>query len=396
MKNICLYPHPTSLNHGCEAIAVCTSEILKRSIPKSNISLGVMHELQTDGIETQLVKKSVDQLVLCSLPDLKRLSIEWFKYQLIKKIRNKDCAVEILANRFYKDNNRLINSNELFLSIGGDNYCYGRPTGLYAIHKVIANNEKKSMLYGCSIEPNAIDKEMIEDLKLYNLIVCRESITYEALKDRGLTNAVLYPDPAFTLTKSEESTIKLPVNTIGINVSPMILDYSSESQTVYTAFLNLLKYLIDNTAYNIALIPHVTVSTTDDRMVLKKLYEDLDKNRRIQLFDDMDCKELKNIISQCRFFIGARTHATIAAYSTCVPTLVCGYSVKAKGIAKDLFGSYENYVIPVQTINNEKQLIDAFLWMEKNEESIRDRLETIMPDYIDKAYEAGKVILNEL
>ena len=110
----------------------------------------------------------------------------------------------------------------------------------------------------------------------------------------------------------------------------------------------------------------------------------------------MDCKELKNIISQCRFFIGARTHATIAAYSTCVPTLVCGYSVKAKGIAKDLFGSYENYVIPVQTINNEKQLIDAFLWMEKNEESIRDRLETIMPDYIDKAYEAGKVILNEL
>ncbi len=49
----------------------------------------------------------------------------------------------------------------------------------------------------------------------------------------------------------------------------MILDYSSESQTVYTAFLNLLKYLIDNTAYNIALIPHVTVSTTDDRMVLK-------------------------------------------------------------------------------------------------------------------------------
>ena len=76
------------------------------------------------------------------------------------------------------------------------------------------------MLYGCSIEHNAIDKEMIEDLKLYNLIVCRESITYEALKERGLTNAVLYPDPAFTLTKSEESTIKLPVNTIGINVSP--------------------------------------------------------------------------------------------------------------------------------------------------------------------------------
>ncbi|MFR4670990.1 MAG: hypothetical protein ACLT69_14285 [Intestinibacter bartlettii] len=66
---------------------------------------------------------------------------------------------------------------------------------------------------------------------------------------------------------------------------------------------------------------------------------------------------IKGYISRCRLY-RARTHATIAAYSTCVPTLVIGYSVKAKGIAKDIFGTYENYVLPVQYYQIEFDLIN--------------------------------------
>ena len=58
---------------------------------------------------------------------------------------------------------------------------------------------------------------------------------------------------------------------------------------------------------------------------------------RVCIVDDCNCMQLKYDISKCRFFVGARTHATIAAYSTCVPTLVVGYSVKSRGIARDLF-----------------------------------------------------------
>ena len=61
---------------------------------------------------------------------------------------------------------------------------------------------------------------------------------------------------------------------------------------------------------------------------------------RVMLVQDCNCEELKGYISRCRFFIGARTHATIAAYSSQVPTLVVGYSVKAKGIAKDRIRKY--------------------------------------------------------
>ena len=113
------------------------------------------------------------------------------------------------------------------------------------------------------------------------------------------------------------------------------------------------------------------------------------------MLDDYNCMELKGYISRCRMFIGARTHSTIAAYSTCVPTLVIGYSVKAKGIAKDIFGTYENYVLPVQSLSNKDDLINAFEWMKDNEDVIRKHLNEFMPGYKEKALQ-GKVEIEKL
>ena len=79
----------------------------------------------------------------------------------------------------------------------------------------------------------------------------------------------------------------------------------------------------------------------NDLEVLAQLYDEFKDNDRIMLIGDHNCMELKGYIARCRFFVGARTHATIAAYSSCVPTLVLGYSVKSRGIARDLFGNEE-------------------------------------------------------
>jgi len=136
----------------------------------------------------------------------------------------------------------------------------------------------------------------------------------------------------------------------------------------------------------------VVWSHTDDRKPIKKLYDKFKDTGRIVLIEDCDSTTLKGYISKCNMFIGARTHATIAAYSTCVPTLVVGYSVKAKGIAKDLFGTYENYVIPVQTLENKEDLINAFKWLNNNKEEIKKHLTDVMPEYIKRAIRAGEEI----
>ena len=102
--------------------------------------------------------------------------------------------------------------------------------------------------------------------------------------------------------------------------------------------------------------------------------------------------ELKGFISRCRMFIGARTHATIAAYSSKVPTLVLGYSVKSRGIAKDIFGNDNNYVLPVQSLNNVYELTDTFKNMMRQEHNIRMQLENKMDTYITNAFLASEAI----
>jgi polysaccharide pyruvyl transferase WcaK-like protein len=139
----------------------------------------------------------------------------------------------------------------------------------------------------------------------------------------------------------------------------------------------------------IALIPHVVWEGNDDRKPIQELYNIFKNTGRVIMIKDHNCMELKGYIARCRMFIGARTHSTIAAYSSCVPTLVVGYSVKAKGIAKDIFGTYENYVVPVQTLENQDDLIRAFKWMKANENDIRNHLRGFMPEYCARAWLAG-------
>ena len=51
-----------------------------------------------------------------------------------------------------------------------------------------------------------------------------------------------------------------------------------------------------------------------------------------------------------------------------------GYSVKARGIARDLFGTEENYVLPVQTLKDPQQMLEAWRWLLSNEDQIRYEL----------------------
>ena len=84
-------------------------------------------------------------------------------------------------------------------------------------------------------------------------------------------------------------------------------------------------------------------------------------------------------------FIGARTHAVISAYSMCVPTIALGYSIKSRGIAKDL-GLDDVLVVNCKQFS-EGDLLRSFLHLATNEESIRKQLTDIMPEYTQRTYQ---------
>ncbi|MBQ7549320.1 MAG: polysaccharide pyruvyl transferase family protein, partial [Clostridia bacterium] len=115
------------------------------------------------------------------------------------------------------------------------------------------------------------------------------------------------------------------------------------------------------------------------------VYECFDSDRLTMVGNDATASEYKSVISRCSAFVGARTHSTIAAYSTCVPTLVVGYSVKSKGIAKDIFGTDEGFVIPVSELADENSLTEEFIKFYNNKDEYKAKLKEVMPEYIERA-----------
>lgn len=378
-----LYLHGGSGNHGCEAIINSTCHMLG-DIPK----LLVTNNEQED--------RHYSLEPLCDILQERKIAEHFFAhvwYYVWRKVFHD--PESFMRYRFREVMGERL--APLCLSTGGDMYCYE----ISRREAVTANSAfnragAKTVLWGCSLEPELLeDPVIVEDMRRYALITSRESITTQALAAAGITeNVKQFPDPAFALMPEET---KLPYgfvegNTIGINISPMILRHEEKSGITIENYRKLISCILDDTDCHIALIPHVMWKSNDDRVTLNELYNGYQGDERVVLFDDMSCRKIKYVISKCRAFIGARTHATIAAYSSCVPTLVVGYSVKARGIARDLFGTEEHYVLPVQSLADSEELINAFSWMMKHEDEIRGRLQKIMPDYCKKAAGAGDEI----
>ena len=361
------------VNRGCEAIIRSTVKIIKQRT--GDIYLGSFAPDQDRTLSSEL--------------GINMIPYEEYPSRIVKyfcggihKVLHKSL---VHHNFIQRELWGRIKKSDICLNIGGDTYCYKNPEASIALNHYAYKNGVKCILWCCSIEKEKMTGEILKDLKRYSCIFAREQITYRNLIEAGIPqNKVIHCcDPAFFLDMQE---VPLPDsfllgNTVCINISEMVV--KKDDITVYPAILGLVKYILNNTDMNICLIPHVYSIEENkcDYPVLKRLYSDLNCSRVSLINEELNCEQLKYIISNCRFAIAARTHASIAAYSTCVPTLVLGYSVKSRGIAMDLFGQSEKYVIPYTDIQKAEQLIDAFQFLMKNEDVIRTRLTDFLPEY---------------
>lgn len=378
MRNI-LYFHTGSANHGCEALVRSTAKLLGGEV---HLFSSAIHEDKQYGVD------HVTEVHEDITEDLRRKPFLYYLSAIPIKLWNSTKLNTKLSHQTFL---RFVKKGDLCFSIGGDNYCYGAVGILSDLNTLIHKRGGKTILWGCSIDPEVITPEIAENLRQYDLITVRESITQMALKAAGVENNVKsVADPAFLLDVRETPLPEgfIPGHTIGLNLSPLILKYTDKKETALESFYKLVEEILETTQDQIALIPHVTKKGNDDLEVLEPLFRRFKDTKRVLLIPDVDCMALKYIISQCRLFIGARTHATIAAYSTLVPTMVIGYSVKSRGIAVDLFGTEENYVIPIQTVHHPNDLIAGFHWLDQNEQKIREHLHCVIPPYKEKAQNA--------
>jgi polysaccharide pyruvyl transferase WcaK-like protein len=250
---------------------------------------------------------------------------------------------------------------------------------LYEIDRLIKKAGKKLVLWGASIGEEDLSENKIKDLQSFDLILARESLTYQILKSQGLNQVQLIADGAFLL---EKEIMKLPLGwqeaaTIGINYSPLVYKRNPQSKT---AVIQLIQHILDATTYTIALLPHVIIDGNNDYEILQELKNEFkDSDRVLLLPNDLNAVQYKGYISKMQFFIGARTHATIAAYSCLVPTMVLGYSVKSKGIAMDLFGE-EKLVLDIKELSNSNLLISKWEELHSEATEIKEVLALKIPE----------------
>ena len=375
-------------NRGCEGIAKGTAIIIG---DKKDNYLGLCQNIELD------CRLGINKYVTL-IPTLRLSLIQRVANKFIHILRR--LKLDFGLNEIKIDQNPYFFSsmtdNDVMISTGGDMMCYGDNTPSVSSNEYVTTKGYKSVLWGCSMGPNNLSEIKKGTLKKFSLIYARESLSYEFFKSLGLKNVVCLPDPAFVLSPIK---VELPEcfkkgDVMGLNLSNFTVGAFDLNTPFGEEVRKFIRHIIETTNKHILLIPHVFWNGQDDRIIAENVYKEFNEYLdRISVLDGnrYNYQELRYIISNCYCFIGGRTHAVISAYSTCTPAIALGYSIKSKGIAKDLSLS-EMLVVDCTKSITPGCLIDSYSFLVTHYDEIKNILNQIIPDYVKKPYQIKEVI----
>jgi colanic acid/amylovoran biosynthesis protein len=267
---------------------------------------------------------------------------------------------------------------------------------------------KSTVLWAGSVGPFtadlSVESRMRGFLSRFDLITVRETASFDYLTKLQIKNVELVTDPAFCLDAEAAPSGTLGVfdkgPVLGFNVSPLIRKFRKDDASkadLDREVVAFLRDVLDTTRHSVLLIPHVdpldgaeaNSDSTYMNTLLKAMPQAALASGRISILPrGLNAVQLKDVIRHCDSFMGARTHATVAALSQMVPTTSIAYSVKAKGINHDLFG-HTRYVLetPHVTAATLRQHFDL---LQAEAEQIRTLLNTRLPDWRTKARKSAE------
>ncbi|MBK6959459.1 MAG: polysaccharide pyruvyl transferase family protein [Nitrosomonas sp.] len=400
--------HETFSNRGCEALIRGVSGIIRERSPESEF-LVPSFKIESDRKQWNGCTNAGIRFIPAYQMPL-RLRI-WGRFdKMVPGFRSFWLPTPHIPSNI----RRYVRDTTAGIMTGGDvlSLDYGIPSLLKFIGQAESYMARghRVFLWAASIGPFGADPEIerfvIKHLNGYANISVRESSSRDYLEKLGFKNVKLVADPAFVLMpESWDISTVLPTisgeGLLGFNISPLIKSFrNNESQVseLETAIVEFLCDVIKRTELSIVLIPHVDSIDGGDRNSdyrymqrlidqLGLLYPETISTRIVLAPRDMNAVRTKYLISRCRFFIGARTHATIAAWSTCVPTISIAYSVKATGLNTDLFGDLR-YVLETQNLSK-MTLWESLEKLRTEEQGIGSLLKQRIPECQRRARLAG-------
>lgn len=378
--------HGTCRNRGCEAIIQCSSALIHRFLPDSSIRV-ISDTVEYDSSIVQNWPTPVE-----FIPLLTRRTI----YTALSSIKRRLGLSPGYPEGCYWQRNmyRYYCKSDIVVAVGGDNFTesYGVDSAVRHINyiKYAQYIGKATVVWAASIGPFSDDA--LRDLartvfSQVDLITVRERWSLEYLRSLGISDNVrLVADPAFHLkprkTQQTESLFIPPARiTVGVGIGalgPKVLGISNDSHE--QIFAQFIDHIIDAYDATVCLIPHVMYDGNDDLAACQAVIDRVRHKDRVTLggAHNMQADELKQIIARCDYFIGFRTHSTIAALSSFVPTIAIAYSKKAWAIFEDVYG-HTNYVVDGNSITVET-LLNTFELLFSNRKSAVQTLQKRVPE----------------
>lgn len=383
----------TSLNRGCEAILRSTVKIIDNAFTNCRYINSPMEG--AIGLDVQAVNQPNLVHLLASTPTPFG--------KIVRRVRRMTGLHEPLPFR------KFLKEATAILLLGGDNLSldYHVPDRHFHIMNQVRQAGIPLIVWGASIGPFSkrpdLERYYLQCLGQATLICARETFTQQYLAQHGVSeNVVLVADPAFVLEAeicklSQRLEDALDEGAVGINLSPLLAKYQSRSDSLWVQKAIDLVRAVDRVVDSpIVLVPHVLKPKNNDydflAIVLSSLGET--KNSIHLLGSELNASQLKWVIGRLRFFIGARTHSTIAALSSCVPTISIGYSVKAQGINHDIFG-HLNWLISLEELSAER-LSEVVCALNDQLSAVKQELTSKMPAYQERSWNAGVLLRNRL
>lgn len=275
---------------------------------------------------------------------------------------------------------KVYKSADYILDIGqGDSFAdiYGKDrfNGINLIHREAMELHKPYCLLPQTIGPfkdDAIRTEAVKAITNADIVMARDKQSYDYTKQIApqQKNLKEYIDVAFFLPYTRQHFDKDFIH-VGLNISALLWHggYTQDNQfglkdDYQKTVREIISFFLSIPNVKLHLIPHVVGSerhVENDYAVSFDLQKEFNNQNLILSPLFLSPVDAKDYISGMDFFMGARMHSTIAAFSSGVPVIPMAYSRKFNGLFIDTL-SY-NHMADLKTDTSNEvldKIKDAF------------------------------------
>lgn len=338
-----------------------------------------------DYVQSILLRTKLDSLIIRTLSKQQR-----FSYNLLK-------GAEIVI-----------------IKGGGFLHTYGSITDPYYIYFQLYHLRlaqflgKRTIILPNSFGPFkglGVKSQVYRALARTNVVMTRETISSNVLRDIGINRFEQFPDMAFGLEKENSSRVKDIIeknklhnyrNNVAITVRPYRFPGTKSGMELYNNYINVMAAFGDwlvSHQYNPWFIEHTYSSNpheNDDDCIIAVRKKMVSSSHYIKE-RSLNCREMKALYSSFDYIVGTRFHSVIFSLAERVPAVAISYSGnKSVGIMNDI--GLGEYVIEACNISTEA-IEKTFENLEKNKETYLGKIDRYLA-FVNTENERMKSVLS--